>query len=206
MADAAIDSELFVLFDHWPGRIINNAVALVSDGLVATAQHNTTAAVNTPGDKIQIYNNPSVGVGGRAGWSTFVYLKGKAVTEANPTCAAKQVVVPAMSFGTSAGGSPYQVTNDPDQCLQKDGSWLGAIMMSVMTFTHTATKYGWFWCAGVCPESAVTLLTGDFDTITGDVAVGAITFSDLGDSDEMGFHVCAGDTEGIIGWTSTADS
>jgi len=206
MADGTLDSELFVLFDHWPGRVINDpSKPLVTDAIVATAQHNTTAAVNTPGDKIQIYNNPAVGVGGRAGWATFVYLKGKAVTEANPTCAAKQVVVPAMSFGTSAGGSPYQVTNDPDQCLQVDGSFLGAIMLSVMTFTHTATKYGWFWCGGVCPESAVTLLTGNFATSTADVAIGPMVFNDLA-ADAIGFHICAGDTEAIIGWTSTADT
>jgi len=201
MADGTLDSELFVLFDHWPGRVINDpSKPLVTDAIVATAQHNTTAAVNTPGDKIQIYNNPAVGVGGRAGWATFVYLKGKAVTEANPTCAAKQVVVP------NNASVWYQVTNDPDQCLDVTGSAFAAVLLSVMSFADTTTAYyGYFWCGGVCPEAYVSDLGGNYAT-TNDVIVGPIVISDLASADAIGLSAVGADTEVIIGFASEADA
>ena len=195
MADATLDSELFVLIDNWPGvprRI--HPDRLPNDSIIAALHHNVTTPVFDVGEKIVVRNRSAIA--GDDGDSVFIYLKGLAITEANPTCAAKQIVVPSLA------GTPYQVTNDPDQCLMHTGCGLAAVMLSVMTFTHAAAKYGWFWCGGVCPEAMVSDLGGNYAT-DDSVAIGAITTQNLA-ADAIGLGARA-TTETAIGWAYSTD-
>lgn len=195
MADATLDSELFVLNDNWPGvarRV--HPDRLPNDSIVSALHHDIATAKFDVGEKIVVRNRSAIA--GDDGDSTFVYLKFLAITEANPTPAAKQIVVPSLA------GTPYQVTNDPDQCLMKTGCGLAAVMLSVMTFTHAVARHGWAWCGGVCPEAMVAALAGNYAT-DDSVAVGAITTQDLA-ADAIGLGARA-TTEHAIGWSYSAD-
>ena len=197
MADSTLDSELFVLLDNWPGvarRV--HPDHLPNDSIVSALHHDVASPVFNVGEKIVVRNRSAIA--GDDGDSTFIYLKGLAVAAANPTCAAKQVVVPSLA------GTPFQVTNDPDQCLVATGSMLAAVMLSVMTFTHLVTRYGWFWCGGVCPEAMVAALAGNYLT-DDDVAIGPIIAADL-DADSIGLGVVTGDTTATIGWSYSLDA
>jgi len=194
MADSTLDDQLFVLYDNWPGEAERTASSFV-DFVSTSADHNvSTLHRYAPGQKIQVWCD---GADGNAGWATLIYLKGLAVTEANPTCAAKQFVVP------SNASDIYQVTNDPDQALIVDGCGLAAVMLSVMTFTHAVTKYGWFWCGGVCPVDYVSDLDGDYATIN-TVAIGPIVIADIA-ADAIGLAEAA-TLETHIGFSYAADA
>jgi len=179
MADASIDSLSLVLFDNWPdGPAMLES--LPTDGFLGATHHNVTTAIYDAGTKCFYYNAGNGGTTGVAGWSTFIYLKGKAIAEANPACAVKQGVVGSLATDV------YQVTNDPDQCLLCTGASIGAYLLSTMKFSLTATKYGWFWCAGVVPEIAVTGLGGAYPTDDSVIAGGPIQWNDLADTDAIG--------------------
>jgi len=197
MAESTLDSELFVLIDNWPGvarRV--HPDHLPNDDILSELHHNVTTPVFDVGEKIVVRNRSAIA--GDDGDSVFIYLKGLGITEANPTCAVKQVVVPSLA------GTPYQVTNDPDQCLKHTGSPLAAIMLSTMTFTHAVTKYGWFWCGGVCPEAMVAGLAGNFATADGTI-IGPIIASNLA-ADAIGFGAVDADTSAIIGFAYNDDA
>jgi len=165
--DKTIDSLSLLLFDNWP-MCPSMLESLPTDGFLGATHHNVTAAPYKAGTKCFYWNAGDGADAGVAGWATFIYLKGSPVTEANPTCAAKQVVLPDNAENL------YQVTNDKDQCILNTGMDLGAYMTSIMTFTYTTAtvpKYGWFWCGGICPEVAITDFGGTFET-TGTVAAG----------------------------------
>ncbi|HUX01728.1 MAG TPA: hypothetical protein VMY35_12195 [Phycisphaerae bacterium] len=197
MAESTLDSELFVLRDNWPGvaRVVA-AENIPSGSMISAVHHNVSTAAYEPGEKICVLNRSAIA--GDDGWSTFIYLKGLAITEANPACAAKQVVVPSLA------GTPYQVTNDPDQCLAATGSMLAAVLLSIMTFTNAVAKYGWFWCGGVCPEAFVSGLSGNYASADGLIA-GPIVAHDL-TADAIGLGPCGAFTEAIIGWSYSADA
>ncbi len=146
--------------------------------------------------KIQIRNRSAIA--GDDGVSTFIYLKGLGKTEANPTVAAKQLVT------VTTTSAPYQVSNDPDQVMQNTGCPLAAVALSVMTFTQTVTKFGWFWCGGVCPEQYVRALGGNYATVD-TLAIGPIICSNL-TANEMGLAIVGADTSAIIGYSYSADA
>lgn len=193
MADEDIDSERFILFDNWPWAPFDDTVP--PDGFLGSSHHNVADPAYALGHKITVQNDSDIA--GVAGTSIFIYLKGRSHTEANPTCAAKHVCVPSLA------GEPYAVTNDPDQSLMKTGCPMVAIMLSVMTFTHAVTKYGWFWCGGVCPEGHVSDLGGNYVT-NGDVVIGPIAAADLTTPDTIGLGNAAGQ-EAHIGCSYAAD-
>ena len=197
MAESTLDSERFVLIDNWPGvarRV--HPDRLPNDDILSSLHHNVASPVFDVGEKIVVRNRSAIA--GDDGDSVFIYLKGLSTTEANPTCAAKQVVVPALA------GTPYQVTNDPDQALLATGSPLAAIMLSIMTFTHVVTRYGWFWCGGVCPEALVSDLGGNYATADGTI-IGPIIAHNL-DADAIGLGPCGADTEAVIGFAYSNDA
>ncbi|HUX02145.1 MAG TPA: hypothetical protein VMY35_14360 [Phycisphaerae bacterium] len=198
MADSTIDSELFVLKDNWPGVARRVSPDNLPNGdIISAIHHNVETAVFPIGDKIVVRNRSAVA--GDDGDATFIYLKGLAITEANPTCAAKQLVVPSLA------GTPYQVTNDPDQCLDVTGCPLAAVLLSIMTFTHLVTKYGWFWCGGVAPEAMVAAMGGNYHT-DGLVVAGPIVAHDPATADSIGLGPVGGVTEAIIGFAYAADA
>jgi len=198
MADSTIDSELFVLKDNWPGVARRVSPDNLPNGdIISALHHNVTTAMFPIGDKIVVRNRSAVA--GDDGDSTFIYLKGLAVTEANPTCAAKQLCVPSLA------GTPYQVTNDPDQALYKTGCPLVGVLLSVMSFDNSTAYYGWFWCGGVAPEAMVAAMGGNYVT-DGAVVAGPIVAHDPATADSIGLGPCGGDTEAIIGFAYSADA
>ena len=198
MADSTIDSELFMLIDNWPGVARRVSPDNLPNGdIISAVHHNVETAVFPIGDKIVVRNRSAVA--GDDGDSVFIYLKGLAITEANPACAAKQLCVPSLA------GTPYQVTNDSDRCLDVSGCPLVAVLLSVMTFTHAVTRYGWFWCGGVAPEAMVAAMGGDYET-TNAVDIGPIVAQDLADTDVIGLAPVADDTEAIIGFSYSLDA
>jgi len=198
MADSTLDSELFVLYDRWPGKVVSRWAPQYAAGFINATDHNVATATRKMGEKRLVYNNSETA--GVSGWSTFIYLKGLPTGAANPTCAAKQFVTP------NNASVWYQVTNDPDQCLDVTGSAFAAVLLSVMSFADTTTAYyGYFWCGGVCPEAYVSDLGGNYAT-TNDVIVGPIVISDLASADAIGLSAVGADTEVIIGFASEADA
>ena len=145
MADGTLDSNYLVLIDNWPGSPSPN-LSVPTDGFAVPAAGVATAAYKV-GTKIQVYNE-TLGI---PGFSTFIYLQYEGTTA--PALAARQVVTP------DANTSLYIVTNDPDNCLSI-AALPSAVALSVMTDAY----FGWFWCGGVCPETAVTGLGGTYVT------------------------------------------
>jgi len=160
MADSTLDSELFVLYDNWPGDgdpgLSQDAPC---DGFTGTDHHNTSTAIYQVGAKIQVYND---GTSGKPGWAKLVYLQ-VGTQDAETVIAAKSVVVP------DSATYYYRVTNDPLRAVVLP-SGMAAIALSAMTDAY----YGWFWCGGVCPEQLISGLAGNYAT-EGNVVAGDIT-------------------------------
>jgi len=193
MGDSTLDSELFVLFDRWPGR----AERIEADkkplgGFTGATHHNVGTPQYEAGKKLCVWNDGDTA--GIDGMSTFIYLK-YAGTGAE-TLAAKQVCVPASATVWS------EVTNDPDYGSAGivTGSALACVALGVMTDTY----WGWFWCGGVVPEALIAALGGDFAT-EGNVVAGMICTHDLG-ADAIGLGPVAGDTEASIGFALADDA
>jgi hypothetical protein len=200
MADQAIDGASIHLFDRWPGPIVSSASGFDYGEFTDATVHNVTAPAVRVGTKRRI-QFPAIVLpsASPAGYATLIYLKLLPKTEPNPTCAARQVVVPV------AAGDIYTVTNDPDQCLVSDGCPFAAVMLSVMTPTFaTAAVYGWFWCGGDCPVAAVADLDGTYLTVNTVTACNQIMTSNLA-ADSMGFALVTGVLP-AIGWAEIADS
>lgn len=192
MADSTLDSELFVLYDKWPGpaRLLDLAT-IPTGGMAGSTHHNVASAKYQPGEKIALFNQ-KVGTHAIEGYSIFVYLQ-VGTQNADELIAAKSIVV------CDSATDPHVVTNDPDSCIVSTGSGLYAIAISAMT----DGRYGWFWCGGVCPEYFLADLGGDYDT-EGNVVAGAITVHDLV-ADKMGFGPVA-TVEQACGFAIAADA
>jgi hypothetical protein len=197
MADSTLDDALFVLQDNWPGAAERLTVDSIPGGTItAAAYHDVATPAAEPGRKIEVWV-PSA-LGGPTGFSRFIYLKGLAVTEANPSPAAKQLVVPCNTADL------YQVTNDKAQCILAAGCGLAAVLLSAMSFDNSTAYYGWFWCGGVCPTGLVAALDGNFAT-EGNVFAGAPITAHALAADAIGLGpVSAG--EATIGHTLSADA
>lgn len=194
--DGTLDSELFVLIDNWTGPTISNKPP--PGGFLSPLEFDTLDPAHLIGSKIKVINDNAIA--GDYGFSTFIYLRGLGHTESNPTIAAKQFCT------ISVESKPYQVSNDPDRVLQNTGCPLVAVALGLMSFTETATRYGWFWCGGVVPEEHIRAFGGNFPTKDGAIAAaGPLACDDLS-TDAMGLAVVGADTSAIIGYSYSADS
>ena len=193
--DGTLDSELFLLIDNWTGPIISDQPPV--GGFLSPLEHNVAEPVHLLGSKIQIRNRTAIA--GDDGFTTFIYLKGLGKTGANPTVAAKQFVT------VTTTSAPYQVSNDKDQVMQATGCPLAAVCLSVMTFTQTVIRFGWFWCGGVCPEQYVRTLGGNFPTKDGAVITGPVACDSLS-TDAFGLAAGGADTSANIGYSYSDDS
>ncbi len=190
MADSTLDSQLFVLFDNWPGVAKNISRGEIPGGsFTAAAHHQVAAAKYDIGQKLCVYNTDDAGI---EGYATFIYLQVGTQNSAEPI-AAKSMVVPGSATKW------YQVTNNPDADIIVIASSLGAYALSAMTDAY----FGWFWCGGVCPESHVSGLGGTYETATGTIA-GMISSSNL-DADYLGIGPYA-TTTGYLGFALAADA
>jgi len=201
MADAAVDGLNIHLYDNWPNTVILRPGPVEYGWPINETEHNVTTPAYKPGTKRTV-ELPAIALPSEhtAGWATFIYLKLLPVTEANPTCAAKQFVVP------TAAGDIYTVTNDPDRCLLATGSPFAAVMLSAMTPTFdTVAKYGWFWCGGDCPVALLGAdIDGDFATDGSVTAHNQIMVSNL-TADAMGIALVTG-VLAAIGYSDAVDA
>jgi hypothetical protein len=188
MADGVVEGLDLHLYDNWPTGEVLTGTSVNYGDMTAAAVHNVTSPVYALGTKKRV-RLPEISLPSAhpAGWATFIYLKLCGVTEANPTCAAKQLVVP------TAAGDIFTVTNDPDRCLLKTGSPYAAVMLSVMTPTFTTVpKYGWFWCGGDVPVAVVGAdIDGNFATDGTVTATNGFMASDLA-ADAIGIALVTG--------------
>jgi len=187
MADSTIDSELFVLFDLWPGV----ARDVSPDNMPAAFTTPVSTAVFGPGEKICVWNEG--GTAGEDGYATFIYLLVGTQNSAVPI-AAKSFCVPGSAT------TPFTVTNNPDaDVVIKTGSPFLGIALSAMTDAY----WGWFWCGGVCPEAIVSGLGGTYVT-DNTVDIGPMSVTDC-DGDFMGLGIVGAHVEAIIGMSLSLD-
>ena len=193
MADSTLDSDLFYLLDTTPG-VPNPTLTTPVGGFTAAACHNVAAAIYPVGTKIQVYNETA----GVAGNSTFVYAQAETQDGTN--------IIAARHFLTTYGTTPvwWKFTNDAGGDIG-DGINSLVVALSAMTTAY----YGWFWCAGVCPEDYVAALGGNYYT-EGDVAIGPVTGGTLATpgttAGEIGLTAVAADTSLVVGVALAADA
>ncbi len=158
MADDLIDLDLIYLLDNWPApNVVNPNMGIPPDGFTGATHHNVVANAFPIGSKVAVYNT---GVTlGNPGWSTFIYLQ---IGTQNPDI---DIAVKTVCVGGDASHW-YIITNDGATGYVALVTGAAVVALSAMTDAY----YGWFWCAGVCPEEAVPTLTGDIATGTGMVA------------------------------------
>ena len=163
MANATLDSEYIILFNHWGDA---TSTEVPQDGFTGASHHNVANPVYRPGEVVQVYCD---GTTGKAGYSQFVYLKLEHQDTTN-LLAVKNVCVPHTDKVIT------DVTNDQTTALGDEGGFC-AVALSAMTVDY----YGWFWCGGVCPEEYVSGLGGNYctddsaDVSTPVLSVGNIT-------------------------------
>jgi len=191
MADSTLDSELFILEDHWPGHptfFADKKSEGPLGGFLGVTHHNITIPAYRPLTKWQILN--ASGDGGKDGYATMIYLQ-----------ANTQVGLAARDFCTCDSATDIRVVTDgPDVSVLHTGAVLVAVALSAMTDAN----YGWFWCGGVCPEGWVAALGGDYLTLDAQVA-GMLALSNL-TADAMGVGSIAADTSACIGTALAADA
>jgi len=193
MADGTLDSELFYLLDRLPGYP-NPLLTTPVGGFTATACHNVATAAYPIGTKIQVYNVTA----GAAGYSTFVYGK-LAAQDATNILAPRHF---CTTFATTP--VPFEFTNEV-------ATYIGAAVSPavVALSAMTTARYGWFWCAGVCPEDYVAALGGNYYAMT-DTAIGPVTLAELSTpgttAGEIGLDLVDADTELVVGVALAADT
>jgi len=194
LADSTLDSELFVLEDHWPGVGRQTTFGQIpKGGFTGNTHHNVATPAYPIGEKLCVENMNETGtVVGKAGFSTFIYLQ-VGTQDAGQAIAAKSVCV------LDSATLWYQLTNDSASCIAASSS-LAAIAISAVT----AAYWGWFWCGGVCPESLVSSLGGNYATINA-VAAGMISTGALETELVVGLLPYA-TTLGNIGFALAADA
>jgi hypothetical protein len=175
MSDEKIDSQEFVLFNHWGDPV---SYEEPKDGFTGSEHHNVATAAYRPGSVTQVYCADTST--SRGGYAQFVYLKLEHQDTTN-------VLAARMICTTHTDKEITDVTNDATTALADEGGFC-AIALGAMTTDY----YGWFWCGGVCPEVWVSALGGYYATDnTVVVATPAMALGDLADADttygEIGF-------------------
>jgi len=188
MADSTLDSELIVLFDNWPGHAVRNHIETPLGGFTGSTHHNVATAKYGVGECIWVRNESL----GQPGWSKFIYL-GIGTQNADSAIAVKSYCI------QDSATVWYLLTNDPDSCI-KIPTTQGVVALSAMTDAY----YGWFWCAGVCPEEHLSTLGGNFAT-DGNVAAGPFLFHD-GTADYVNLSVADTAPEVGAGFALAADA
>lgn len=193
MADSTLDSELFYLFDTTAGPIDPHC-GPPQDGFLGAESHNVATAIYTLGTKVAVPNKGT----GVEGWSVFVY------GECESQDATNVLAVKHLCGIDSTSPTPFLFTNEVASDLGASNQPI-VIALSAMT----SGRYGWFWCAGVCPEKWVSGLGGNYPTM-GDVAIGIMASADLATPGttvgEIGFDLPDADTETIVGYALAADA
>jgi len=163
---AALGAEEFFLFDTMPG-LINPNMSKPVNGFDSTHSNNTTTAVYVPGTKIMSYQEVSTTVAGartaNIGSYACIYAKYVCSTTAQDVSAGDIMV----QYCGSAGVRPFAVTREVTASNGKQQNASCAIACADIT----PNAFGWYWCAGVCPQTDVTAL--DQSTFVTDTSVAA---------------------------------
>lgn len=195
MADSTIDSEQIILSGAGVAGFRDRTIGRPTDGFTSATHHNVASPVYPVGTMVDVYNKGNTGV---AGGATFVYAQAETQDLTN--------VIAARMFLTTYATTPvwWKFTNDAGADIG-DGIGPLVVALSAMTLGY----YGWFWCAGVCPEEFVSDLDGVYYT-KGDVAIGPFTGGTLATpgtiAGEIGLTAIAADTSLIAGWALSADT
>ncbi|HUX01725.1 MAG TPA: hypothetical protein VMY35_12180 [Phycisphaerae bacterium] len=192
MANVTIDSELFYLLDTTPG-VPDPRVSPPRDGFLGADHHNVAAAAYPVGTKVQVRNHSaSAGVDGL---SVFCYGKLEMQDTTN--------VLAARHFcAQHTDAIPFDFTNEAASDL---GAGLSGLVVGLGAMT--VDYFGWFWCAGVCPEEWVSGLGGVY-YCSAAAGIGQNSFGDLETpgttAGEIGLKTPAGDTSVICAILNTA--
>ena len=133
MANGTLDSELFHLYDLWPG-FAWPANTVPTDGFTGSDHHNVATAAFPVCTKVQVYNSSA----GLVGWSTFMYAKLE-MQDATNVLAARHFCV------MHSDATPGDLTNDAATELAATISPV-AVGLSAMTVDY----FGWFWVEMGC--------------------------------------------------------
>lgn len=194
MADEKIDSELFYLYDRFPG-VGNDRDAGPLAKVTEHPSHNVTTEKFPIGTKIVARNHSAVA--GVDGLFTLIYLNLEAQDGTNVLAVKHRVALDATT------PHPFFVTNEVATDIDESSGPL-AVALSAMT----TGNYGWFWCGGVCPEEFVSGLGGFYNT-DNTVTIGEMVRADLATAGttvgEMGFAIKASDEQTVIGYAMAAD-
>lgn len=175
---ATIDSNEFILIHRFPTKAQDwmppKAMDPANDG-----GHNVVAAAYKIGTTWDFFQEGSEGI--NQGWATFTYLK----VGTQSALAAKSI----CGLDTAPGAATaleilYTVTDLAAGTIA--GSTPAAVALSAMTNAY----YGWFWTGGVCPESIVSDLSGNFLTTT-NVVVGGMDIGTAAAGTVNGFGTAA---------------
>ncbi|MHC4603988.1 MAG: hypothetical protein ACYS6W_11740 [Planctomycetota bacterium] len=173
---ANLSMRRIVLYDNWPGSPDPN-LGIPDDGFEATAAGHScvTKPIYPPMTKIQAFQYGD-DASACQGPYTMIYLAfhemsgANALQAASPCTGAQPICahIDATAW-TDVGhysdlsSAPYIVTNC-SACMDVTSIGKVAIGCNPGMNTDTTTsayKWGWFWCAGVCPHVDITHL--DYD-------------------------------------------
>lgn len=164
---AAIGAEEFILYDTMPG-LVNPNMSIPTNGFDSTHSNNVTTAVYVPGTKIMGYQEVSTTAKGARTANIGSY----ACVYAKYICATTAMDVSAGDIMTqycgSDGARPFAVTRDMSG---SNGAFQNA-PCAIACADITPNAYGWYWCAGVCPQTDVTALDQSTFVTDGSVAGG----------------------------------
>lgn len=156
----SLDDTQFILFDMWPG-VPRVPHIRPTDGYLRDKMHNHHDCAYVPGEKRQTYIR---GEKGAPGYSTFIYLRANGEIQEQKTICV-----------FTRGDTLYEVTES-----KKDGMLADNGMIAVSISPMADKRWGWFWCAGVCPVDEVKLLDGPYRASSGVTAGGLISVGDCG--------------------------
>lgn len=197
----AISAEDFILYDTMPGPVDPNMSEPVG-GFDGTHSCGTTA-VYRPGTKVMRYNDTTTTTAGsrsaNLGWYTCIY--------AQYVCATTEIDVTAgeimtLSCASAGAHGPLALTRD----LSASN---GAVLQgpcAIACADITPDGFGWYWCAGVCPQEDVTGLDMSAFVTDGSIVSGNALMLTTGAS----YATLSGTVEDtaslLIGYAYIADS
>jgi hypothetical protein len=172
---ATIDSSEFILRDNWP-TMGQGWTPPKSRDPANGGGHNVESNAYTLGVTWDIYQEGATGI--NRGWSRFTYLK----VGTQSAIAAKSICCLDTAPGAATGVETLYTVTDLAAGSPVEDCGLCAVAISAMTDGY----YGWFWTGGVCPESIISGMAGDYLT-DGNVIVGGMDCATAAAGTVLGF-------------------
>jgi hypothetical protein len=198
---AGLGAEEFILYDTMPGPVNPNMSKPVN-GFDSTHSCGTIA-VYVPGTKIMSYQEvTTTSAGSRSanlGSYTCIY--------AQYVCATTEIDVTAgeimtYSCGSSGAHGPLALTRD----MSASNGAPAAGPCAIACVDVTPDGFGWYWCAGVCPQSDVTALDQSTFVTDGSVSQGSPLILTTGASHATLSCDISDNGTLCVGWALRADA